>query len=260
MMKAGFNPSRRSQNIGTAKQGHGQDNRLVIPKARHTFSTLDRIGRFVKEERHVQGQCVTFIVEETRQGSVHAWTVDDVAKILGMVPASDWAGIKTIVFRQPTRKQTILNPAWGRLRYSGEVSTTPDRKVAIGPMILLDAIDENLRIRRPASMGPEDQLELDRLRADGHVIERAGRTHTIMVTPGTARNTQLYRTLFHEVGHWFDWLEKVEGPAQRGECFETLMDSYFAQSVAEREAFAHRYADGIRERLINLGSIPFGSI
>jgi hypothetical protein len=31
----GFNPIRRNRNIGTAKSGHGQDNRMTIPKIAH---------------------------------------------------------------------------------------------------------------------------------------------------------------------------------------------------------------------------------
>jgi hypothetical protein len=31
-MRAGRDPRRRNRNIGAAKQGHGQDNRMVIPE------------------------------------------------------------------------------------------------------------------------------------------------------------------------------------------------------------------------------------
>ena len=31
MNRRGYDPTRRNRNIGTAKAGHGQDNRLVIP-------------------------------------------------------------------------------------------------------------------------------------------------------------------------------------------------------------------------------------
>jgi len=61
----------------------------------------------------------------------------------------------------------------------------------------------------------------------------------------------------HEIGHWFDWLEKVETPAARGEDFSALMESYFARPQAEREAFTHRYADDVRDRLMRAGAIPF---
>ena len=198
---------------------------------------------------------MSFIVEEPRANSVHPCTVDDVARVLGLIPVSDWAGIETVIFRQPTRKQAILNPAWGRLRYAGEVSTGRNQIVATGPMILLDAIDRNLRITWSASLDPRNQAELDRLRADGHAVERTAQSHVIKVTPSSARNTQLHRTLLHEVGHWLDWLGKVEEPARRGDRYDDLVDSYFARPVAEREAFAHRYADALRKRLSEAGRI-----
>ena len=254
-MLAGRNPSRRNRNIGTSRQGHGQNNRLVIPSRRECFSALDRIGHYRKEERQIEGLSVSFIVEETSANSVHPCTVDDVARVLGLIPASDWAGIRTVVFRQPTRKQAILSPAWGRLRYAGELSTGRNQVVATGPMILFDAINENLSITWSASLDPHSQAELDRLRVDGHAVERTSRSYVINVTPSSARNTQLYRTLFHEVGHWFDWLEKVEQPARRGEPYDDLIDSYFTRPIGEREAFAHRYADDLRKWLSGAGRI-----
>jgi hypothetical protein len=35
MRRAGWNPTRRNRNIGTAKSGHGLDNSLVIPSPRY---------------------------------------------------------------------------------------------------------------------------------------------------------------------------------------------------------------------------------
>ncbi|AHE55277.1 hypothetical protein NX02_18040 [Sphingomonas sanxanigenens DSM 19645 = NX02] len=174
-----------------------------------------------------------------------------------MIPASDWVGIRTILFRQPTRKQSILNPLWGRLIYWGEISTAQRRTIATGPMIILEAVDEDMTMRWSSALDPDSHEQLDRLRADGHAIDFDGRSHRITVTPASARNTQLYRTLPHEIGHWFDWLEKVEGPGARGEPFDALMDRYFARPKAEREAFAHRYADDIYKSLFARDSIPF---
>jgi hypothetical protein len=107
------------------------------------------------------------------------------------------------------------------------------------------------------SLDPEDSQELARLRADGHMIERNGRNHVIHVTPRSARSTQLYRTLLHEIGHWFDWLSKVETPAARGEDFSSLVDLYFARPSSERDAFAHRFADEVGQEMVRTGVIPF---
>lgn len=229
---------------------------MVVPNPGSLHSVLDRIGEHSVVRRRVAGIDMTFIVENLRDGCRHPCTIDDVAAVLELVPASDWAGIKTVVFRQPTRKQATLAPAWGRLRYAGEISTTQKRIVATGPMILLDSIEADLVIDWSAGLALDDQVELDRLRVDGHVVERVGNRYRIHVSPNSARSTQLFRTLLHEIGHWFDWLEKVEAPAARGEDFGTLVAHYSARPQAEREAFAHRYADGMSNMLRNAGVIP----
>jgi hypothetical protein len=253
------NPTRRNRNIGTAKQGHGQNNELVIPEAEGLY-WLDRIGEFNLEQREIAGRSVSFIVENTRPGCVHPCSVSDVAHALGALPASDWAGLDTFVFRQPTRKQLVLSPTWGRLRYYAEIKTTKGRSLAKGPALYLDAVDLAKPIKWSTSLDAEDTQELERLKADGHEVQRSNREHAISVTAFSARNTQLYRTLLHEVGHWFDWLSKVEEPAARGGEFDELERSYFARPRAEREAFAHRYADAQRSRLQNDGTFPFESL
>lgn len=258
-MRAGFNPARRNRNIGTVKQGHGQDNQLVVPNPGALHSPLDRIGEYISERRCVAGVEITFIVETLRAGCLHPCTIDDVAALLELIPTSDWVGIRTVVFRQPTRKQMLLDPAWGRLRYAGEVSTARRHIVATGPMILLDAIEANCVIGWSARLALDDQAELDRLRSDGHRVELVAKRYLIHVSPESARRTQLFRTLPHEIGHWFDWLEKVEVPTTRGEDFGTLVERYLARPKAEREAFAHRYADFIRGRLTEAGRLPVES-
>lgn len=113
-----FNPIRRNRNIGTPKQGHGQNNRLGVPWPwiGGTWPTahLDP-SHWVR--RNVNGRDVTLIVEKTTGGCVHACTVEDVAAILAHVPVTDWEGLETFVFRQPSRKARILKPAWGRMFY-----------------------------------------------------------------------------------------------------------------------------------------------
>jgi hypothetical protein len=84
-----------------------------------------------------------------------------------------------------------------------------------------------------------------------------GRRYIFSMTAQSVRATQLYRTLLHEIGHWADWLEKVETPCARGEDFDAMADAYFARPQAEREAYAHRYADNLRAGLEREGLIPF---
>lgn len=193
-------------------------------------------------------------------GCVHPCTVDDVARILEALPQSDWAGLQTFVFRQPTRKQLILSPVWGLLLYYSEISTAKGKILAKGPVIFFDAVDVSKPLIWSTSLDQDDSDELDRLRADGHDIQRFGRKFSISVTASSARNTQMHRTLLHEIGHWFDWLSKVEEPAAKGGNWESLERDYFARAKAEREAFAHRYADAQRMLLEEKGLIPYNRI
>lgn len=260
VMRSTYNPSRKNRNIGTAKQGHGQDNSLVIPWRSDGQYWLEHLSSFKIEERTIGEMNVSFIVEENALGCVHSCSISDVARILEAVPSSDWAGLRTFVFRQPTRKQLTLNPVWGRLLYDSELKSAKRQLVARGPVIYLDAIVPNETIKWSTSLGPEETYELERLKADGHIVSRKGAKHHINVTVASARNTQLYRTLLHEIGHWFDWLSKVEEPAQAGFDRDTLEVHYFARPKSEREAFAHRYADDLRKKLEVSGVIPLSEI
>lgn len=256
-MPSPYNPARRNRNIGTAKQGLGRDNRLVIPNRRHNLHWLDRVGEHEIFDLIVAGREVRFIVEATAGGCIHACSIADVAHILVGLPASDWSGINIIVLKQPTRKQRLLSPVWGRLLYFAEVATAAGRVLGQGPAIYLDAVEVDKVMAWRTSLDPDDAAELKRLEADGHRIERVGRKYNIIITADSARRTQLYRTLPHEIGHWFDWLAKVEEPAARGLHRADLETAYFARPNHEREAFANRYAAEQRARLEEIKAIPF---
>ena len=259
-MRATYNPSRRNRNIGTAKQGYGQDNSLVIPERSDGEYWLEHLSRFKLEDRTISGKTVRFIVEDNALGCVHPCSVSDVVRVLEAVPGSDWAGLQTFVFRQPTRKQLTLNPVWGRLRYYAELKSAKGQLIAEGPVIYLDAIVPNETLTWNTSLGPNGMHELERLIADGHAVSQKGRQHHIYVTVASARNTQLYRTLLHEIGHWFDWLSKVEEPTQAGLDRDAVVLQYFARPKSEREAFAHRYADDLRAKLEVSGVIPLSEV
>lgn len=253
------NPTRRNRNIGTAKRGHGQDNRHSIPT--HTYAS-----RSWKETLHTHQQfwCpvgdreVCFIIEENARGCVHACTVDDIRHVLEMIPSSDWVGIECIVLRQPTAKQATLNPVWGRLSYTANLGAVAGKDVYLGPVIMLDACPAGAQFKWPKSLGPEGTKELARLRDDGHQVIDEGRHYLIATTPDTVRSTQLYRTLLHEIGHWLDFLQKVERRYDDNpDSYGQLVDRYFQRPQDEREAFAHRYADEMRRQLVDRGIIPF---
>jgi hypothetical protein len=254
-----FNPVRRNRNIGTAKQGHGRNNRLVIP-------TLCRSERLWAEhlrphqvvQRRIRSRDVTFLIEETRSGVSHACSVADIAHVLAHVPSADWGGVSIVVFRQPTRKQFLLRPAWGRIYYSGEFGLSGHATRCSGPAIVLEAVSHDDPVVWPISLRPADALELERIKADGHQVTSDRRRHVIRTTPGSVRATQLYRTLLHEIGHWVDFVGNVSRPAAAGaDEYQVLADAYFARAHDEREAFADRYAQGMNARLAEFGIIPF---
>src|SRR5215831_16068167 len=123
MMRSGWNPTRRNRNIGTARSGHGQDNRLVIPSSRRDDRPFwSRLGPHTAVTRTVWGTPVTFLVEPVRESSVHACTVDDLCRLLESVRARAWgASVALFLLRQPKRKEQTLQSVWGRLAYGIEV-------------------------------------------------------------------------------------------------------------------------------------------
>ncbi len=248
--RPGWNPSRRNRNIGTVKQGHGQDNRLVIPYRYGQY--YEQIGRHVVLLRRIHGRVIRFVVERPRAGVSYAVTIDDVVRVLWMIPKADLDGLRLFVFRQPTRKQNLLRPVWGRVCFGAEIG-----KLA-GPAIFLDAVDPDSPFSWPRDLKPDDVRELDRIRADGHRVRERRRRFFIEWNVESIRFTQLFRTLPHEVGHWVDWLRRVIRPAKgdfEKEC--NLSKWYFSRPDDERERFAHRYADEFQARLRRAGEIPF---
>ena len=190
--------------------------------------------------RTIRGRRTWFFVEPPTRDCYYACTVDDVARLLSEVPLDDWAGI-AIVFRQPTRKQDLLRPAWGRVVFDTQVSGIT------GSAIHLDAQDPRQEIQWSPSLGPDDQKELSALAADGHRVARSRRWWSIRPTMDSTRTTQLYRTLLHEIGHHVDW---------RG----ATPELYFRRPLQERERSADRYAMALRTELERRRAIPFDRI
>lgn len=158
------------------------------------------------------------------------------------------------------REKRLLGPVWGRMFCDANLGFRGSSIVKSGPAIFLEACGVGDIIDWPTSLDSEDAAELDRLRLDGHDVSRVGKKHLVSPSLDAVRATQLYRTLLHEIGHWRDWLEKVEMPSDQGEDYSTLYDRYFARPKSEREAFAHRYADNLRATLEKKGVIPFPRI
>jgi hypothetical protein len=116
-----FNPTRRNRNIGSAKQGHGQSNRLIIPSPCTSSKTFyERLENYEKTEIKINGHDFLFIVEQTRQNCRHACSIADLTRVIENIPLQDYGELRLIVLRQPKRKEELLSRAWGRLIYSYE--------------------------------------------------------------------------------------------------------------------------------------------
>jgi len=249
----GTNPARRSRNIGTAKQGHGQNNRMGIPES------LNGPAFFEKLENVVQVKFGGFriLVEATRENSVHACTVEDLITVLKLIPAADLGELNLIVLRQPKRKEEMLNPAWGRLIYNFGFEHV------IQPAIILEAVDLTGKITRNKKMSVAGQDEFIRLQQDGHLFSTEKRAYIAPNHLEAVRNTQLFRTLFHEIGHYVEYQQKVfyrPEELDADEAFYSRRDVYFQIPKQEKERFAHSYADSIARDLQAQGKIPFPRI
>ena len=254
-MRAGRDPRRRNRNIGTAKQGHGQNNRMTIPEAwADGRMYYERLKEPVILVRGVWAHSIAFLVEPTHRGCVHACTVDDVVRMLEYLPQAHVIAIKTVVLRQPTRKQGILNPCWGRLVYWANIGRYS------GTTIFLEAQEPDGGLRWNKSLDPAGTAELERLRVDGHRITETKRDYLIESSLNAIRATQLYRTVPHELGHYADYLASVREPGRETADLDEkarLERAYASKPHQDKEAFAHRYADEVRRQLIRERRIPF---
>jgi hypothetical protein len=252
-----WRPVRRNRKIGTELSGFKVANKMGIP-----VSWLDRDGVArlyshrlnpdLVETFSVLGGSCTILYEKPKDGFTYGCSPQDVLEVLSMVPPADREGLKAIAFRQPTAKQSLLNPVWGRLLYSA------DFRQYQGAAIVLEALEVGRPLKWSRKLDVEHQLELERLRRDGHIIESTKRDHMIHITEASVRNTILYRTLLHEIGHWVNWLEDTVRPetalaVDRDDAEEL----YCAKPRTEHEAFAHRYADELAAKLRASKFIPF---
>jgi len=177
------------------------------------------------------------------------------------VPVADWEGIEAILLRQPRRKEQVLEPVWGRLAYTADLVDRQRRVLYQGPAIVLEAINPNQPIKFGKRLSPDGLAELDRLKVDGHTIRAGDKNHTVTPTLESCRATQLYRTFLHELGHWVDFLQKVERPAallaDMSDQYPMLLDRFHRRPDKEKEQFAHAYADNLRRDLVSRQMLPF---
>lgn len=258
-MRSGFDPTRRSKNISTARQGHGANNHLAVPwPGREERVRWAQLRQPSIAKRNVCGRELQFIVDAHLPDWRYACSIEDVCTLLTAIPPHDWQGINTFIFRQSTRKQWLLYPTWGRLAMWADVGVRGMQAIHSGPAILIEAINPSTPFRWARSLTPAMARELERLRADGHTVVQDSRGYKITSSLCAARATQLYRTIPHEIGHWVDWCMRVERPAENevGE-YSELADRYWARPSMEREAFAHQYATDLLQLLKTTGELPF---
>ncbi|MEM7658646.1 MAG: hypothetical protein AAF399_21150 [Bacteroidota bacterium] len=258
------NPIRRNRNLGTSKQGHGSNNRLSIPfpsqhkLGEHLFFH-ERLGRHRTTELTLATVEIPCLVEETQPYSAYACTVEDAWRMLGLLPPELVQALAFVVFRQPKRKERILRPAWGRLVYFYQYQNE------IRPAIIMEAQDFRQPLWMSRRMDPERALEFERLQADGHEFVEEKKGWAAELTLEACRNTQLYRTLPHELGHLDHYLRfraKLEAELQaigweEDVAEDSAMERYFSIPSPEKEQYAHRFAEKSLQPLFPTGQLPF---
>ncbi len=252
------NAIRRNRNIGTAKQGYGQNNKLVVPyPAVEMKSFYERLSEYKVVERIVNDHTFKFVVETTRKNSFHACTIEDIERVLIQIPKEDYGDLELIVLRQPTRKEEALKPVWGRLIYSYEFEND------YYPAVIIEAVSLDRSLKWGKKLKTEDSKELERLKEDGHKMVMGKRHFEAKYEIENIRSTQLYRTLPHEFGHYVHYLKIVEKPGTEEEDYEIWeqrWNLYNSLPSSEKEVFAHNYANKLKNKLKNKGIIPFDRI
>ena len=247
-----INNTRRNKNIGTAKHGHGQNNKLTIAEPYCTSKYFyERLYKYTKTKKVINGHEFVFTIEKVRDTSVHSCSIEDIQTIIEQIPESDYGDLKFIVFRQPKRKEEILSPVWGRLIYIYEFE---DEYL---PAIIIDAIDLTKKLKLSNKLTLEQKKELERLKNDGHEIINDGRYYIAELKKENVRNTQLYRTLLHEFENYFHYLELVERPSLNKQDYEERRNLYFKIPTIEKEKFANTYAEKLYSNLKSKNIIPF---
>jgi hypothetical protein len=223
------NPTRRSRNIGTAKQGHGQNNRLTLPVSNYPARRIfcENLRDFRTERHSIGEQALVFLIEKPRPGVVHACSIEDIVRVLACVPSDDLWGLDMVVLRQPKRKEEILSPVWGRYFSFLEIGDLS------GCTILLESLDLRKPIRWAKPLSAHWLKQLEHLRSQGHVIRETQRFFEIFSTLEAVRETQLFQTLPHEVGHHVHSLSD---------------ENFFNRTKREKEDFAEKYARDFMEK------------
>jgi hypothetical protein len=252
-----WRPERRNRKIGTKSSGFSEPNDMRIPE-----SWLDKHGNYSPyyerleepqvEQVAIAGHQLTVLHEAARDGFSFGCSPSDVMKLLASISKLTPALPNIVAFRQPTRKQRQQKPVWGRFLYFAEFGAH------CGTAIVLEAQELGASLKWSKRMTLEDRAEFDRLIRDGHTFVQTKRHHVTKLTEETVRNTKLYRTLLHEIGHLADYHQKVlDQQTAIASDQDAAADLYFSRPTSEREAFAHGFAEELRQALLEDAAIPF---
>lgn len=252
-----WKPERRNRNIGTKSSGYSKSNDMRIPESwldKHGNCSLyyERLELTHVEEVSIGDFQIRILYDKPHDGFSYGCSPADVTKLLTLVSEFAQAMPDIIAFRQPSRKQRQQFPVWGRFLYFAEFGRTE------GTAIVLEAQELGASLKWSKNMSLVDRAEYERLIGDGHYFVENKRYFEAHLAEDGIRNTKLYRTLLHELGHLADYHQKVLSeetaldPDQ-----DVAADLYFSRPTSEREVFAHRFAEDISRALRTDGEIPF---
>ncbi|MCP4751133.1 MAG: hypothetical protein GY866_09580, partial [Proteobacteria bacterium] len=258
-----------NRNVGTAKQGHGQDNELTIPNGCNWNydwkAHWEKLSDYRVFRKEIGASRPAFVVEKPADGFYFALTPWDVIRFLNLLDEDLWNEVELFIWRNQFRKERILSGAWGRIAYWANIDSRLE-----GAAIFFHSQRKTFDTRWNKNLKPEDAKELERYREAGIKVFNEKRQLKLVSSPETDRCIQLYYTLPHELGHLDDyskhwnWLD--EG-AEFGRDDDALEEGerridkgtphYDQKPDQEKEVYAHRFSDHLREKLKLNGRIPF---
>lgn len=259
-MRGVWRPERRNRNIGAKSFGYSKPNDMRIPESwldKHGNCSLyyERLELTDVQEVTIGQFRLKLLYEKPHDGFSYGCSPADVIKVLTLAVKMAPAMPDMIAFRQPTRKQQQQFPVWGRFLYFAEFGNHE------GTAIVLEAQKLGALLKRSKRMPLEERAEFDRLIRDGYSFTETKRHFEAELTESAVRNTKLYRTLLHELGHLTDYYQKVlDDRTALDPDHDVAADIYFSRPTSEREVFAHAFAEKVCQALRIAGEIPLNSL
>ncbi|NRB65303.1 MAG: hypothetical protein HRU40_20185 [Saprospiraceae bacterium] len=258
-MKGGtWNPTRRNRNIGTKKSGYSQNNKLTIPSKWCDYRVFwERLTKPVACPIEIKGHQITLLVEPPKDGYIHASTPQDIIRVLNLIPQEHIEEIELVVLRQPKKKEEILKPVWGRFVYYADIGKYH------GAGVYIESMKAETTLKWGNRIDPYERKELQALESEGHKITKVKKGYDIRTSAESIRNTQLFRTLPHEIGHAIDYLKNSLEPSINATTeaeSDYISDKYSSKPSHDKEEFAHRYAREFYAKMSSQGHLPFSKI